>query len=514
MRRATSVLGLIIWSSTTASGGETHPFWERTELREPDSGGGLVIDLVKRPVRGVSERRRQLTPKRGQSKKGDPNGNSSPKRGSQTTVGLADRLFSALFSTTASSPISSLATSSTTDDDGDVSSSSSEESTGLALTDYYNNQYVGVLSLGTPPQALTVVFDTGSSDVWLPSSSCSSCGHHDTFDSASSSTYSSVETSKSGDSGVAFEVDYGSGKVSGSQAVDTVTIGDLSMESVLFGEVTYEDSEISSFMMDGIAGLAFKGLSMVTDPTLLETLHDQHPAMPYYFSMYLSNNPDDQTSSPSQLVFGSYDLTSVVGDDNATWQFTPVIKRGYGDFKYWTVKLTSVTTKGATSARRERTRQRRRSKLMRRQLLAQQRQGEENGQGQQRQQSSLWEKAVAVMRSLQQGVVGGGGGGVGGRGGVRRLLRYSSSTSLSSSSSPSSPSSSSSWRGGEAAVILDDDNAANDATNDDTSSSSSADYGDDEYPEFCSTGSCYAIVDSGTSGIAVRQGHTPRHDDC
>jgi len=279
-----------------------------------------------------------------------------------------------------------------------AAAAATEDSTEVALTDYYNNQYVGALGVGTPAQSLTVVFDTGSSDLWLPSSACESCGHHTTFDSASSSTYASVAASPS------FEVDYGSGKVSGYQAVETVTVGDFAVDNVLFGEVTYEDTEISSFMMDGIAGLAFSGLSMVTTPTLLETLHDQHPAMPYYFSLFLSNDPDASSSKPSQLVFGSYDLPGTMGSDNATWQFTPVVKRGYGEFKYWTVKLSSFTAQPSQSWSSQEARQLRRKRK-------------------------------------------------------RRLLDA----------------------GGDG----DDEDEV------------------DDCPEFCASGSCYAIVDSGTSGIAV-----------
>ena len=208
----------------------------------------------------------------------------------------------------------------------------------LTLTDYYNNQYVGVIGIGTPPQYLTVVFDTGSSDLWIPSSRCSECGQHTKFDAARSSSYEAVTDRKNGE--VKFEVDYGSGKVTGYEATETATLGSISVSELHFGEVTYEDREIQSFMMDGIAGLAFDGLSMVTNPTLLESLHTQHPSLPYYFSMYLSNNPED-SKHPSHLNFGAYDL-SIVGA-NASWKFTPVIKRGYGDFKYWTVKMTGLS---------------------------------------------------------------------------------------------------------------------------------------------------------------------------
>ena len=224
-----------------------------------------------------------------------------------------------------------------------IETTDDSENADLVLTDYYNNQYVGVVGIGTPPQYLTVVFDTGSSDLWIPSSRCGECGQHTKFDASRSSSYQTVTDRKNEE--VKFEVDYGSGKVTGYEAMETATLGSLSVTGLHFGEVTYEDREIQSFMMDGIAGLAFNGLSMVTNPTLLENLHTQHPTLPYFFSMYLSNNPGD-SKHPSHLNFGAYDL-DIVGA-NASWKFTPVIKRGYGDFKYWTVKMTGVEVASGT----------------------------------------------------------------------------------------------------------------------------------------------------------------------
>jgi hypothetical protein len=263
--------------------------------------------------------------------------------------------------------------------------SADPESSFVELSDYYNNEYVGVLGVGTPPQYLTVVFDTGSTDVWFPSSQCVTCGDHSTFNTGLSTTFrdsadeyrartssrnsshlrasssssalsssslrvQSTSKARSSNNEVEiFHIYYGSGGVFGEIVYDTVQIGNsLTLEDVRMGLATEEDATIASFDMDGICGLAFYGLASITSPTILESMIAQYPNISSNsFSIFLSSDPDDHTKL-SRIIFGGYNLSIV--SDIAEFYYTPVVSK-YNVPTYWTVSLIGFEIGDSTSGR-------------------------------------------------------------------------------------------------------------------------------------------------------------------
>ena len=171
--------------------------------------------------------------------------------------------------------------------------------------------------------------------MWLPSEKCLTCGNHKSFDSEESSTYSSIESSSSGSGSASFKISYGSGDIAGNVATDIITLSTLTLPNIIFGEVTSEDSAISSFDMDGIVGLAFDGLAVITRTGILDNIQMNYANLTKSFSLYLSSDPDDHTK-PSKIMFGYYDLSIV--SNKAVFFYTPIVR--YADeLTYWTVSM-------------------------------------------------------------------------------------------------------------------------------------------------------------------------------
>ncbi|CCL99647.1 uncharacterized protein FIBRA_01667 [Fibroporia radiculosa] len=163
----------------------------------------------------------------------------------------------------------------------------------------YDMAYIGTVSVGSPPQTFQIVMDTGSSDLWLASTSCASCPL-DTpgYNLSASSTYKNTTiASLTSISTNEISIQYNGGVVLGALASDTVSMAGFTVDPQTFLVANAVSGNVLSPNVSGIMGLAFQGLS-ATD------------AVPFWQA--LVNN--GQLSSPEMAFY----LTRVIDNPNAT----------------------------------------------------------------------------------------------------------------------------------------------------------------------------------------------------
>ncbi|GAA5830968.1 hypothetical protein JCM3766R1_006192 [Sporobolomyces carnicolor] len=197
-----------------------------------------------------------------------------------------------------------------------VTSTPSKQSGSVALTSYSDNSiWAGSLSIGTPSQAFLINFDTGSSDLWVPSTSCTSaaCSSHKKYDPSKSSTAKLVANKK-------LSITYGDGSsTQGVVYTDTLTIGGMSITSQSFGAANALTSDFASDPYDGLMGMAFSSISTMGATTVFETLTKQAKLASNQFSFYLA-------SAGSQLFLGGMDSAKY---QLGTTKSYPVTNAGY-----------------------------------------------------------------------------------------------------------------------------------------------------------------------------------------
>ncbi|KAH9924688.1 acid protease [Epithele typhae] len=186
-----------------------------------------------------------------------------------------------------------------------------------SLTDEDDDtEWAGKISIGTPAQSFLIDFDTGSSDLWVPSSSCTSstCKKKDTYKSSSSSTSSK----KSG----TFEIEYGDGStVSGPIYTDTVKVAGVTAKSQYLSAVTTLSSSFSSDPIDGILGLAFSSISNLGENPFFNTAVDQGTVDSGVFGFYLASTGSELYlgGTNSDLYSGSLEFHDV-DNSQGFWQ--------------------------------------------------------------------------------------------------------------------------------------------------------------------------------------------------
>ncbi|KAI7864250.1 endopeptidase [Spinellus fusiger] len=203
---------------------------------------------------------------------------------------------------------------------------------GMPLSNYMNAQYYGEIQIGTPPQTFTVVLDTGSSNLWVPSAGCSSiaCFLHRRYESNKSSSYS--------ENGTAFAIQYGTGSLEGFISQDTLQIAGIQVEEQGFAESVKEPGFTFAFAkFDGILGLGYDTIAVqkVVPPFYNLVNRDLIDEPVFSFWLNDANKGGDKEDQGGELVLGGVDPSHYTGD--ITW--SPVTRKGYWEIELQNIKF-------------------------------------------------------------------------------------------------------------------------------------------------------------------------------
>ncbi|KAL8971647.1 MAG: hypothetical protein Q9183_000950, partial [Haloplaca sp. 2 TL-2023] len=199
-----------------------------------------------------------------------------------------------------------------------------------------NGYYIADISLGTPPQNVRLVVDTGSSDMWcnhIHSQLCQSgrCIESGTYDANASSTYEYI--------GSTFNITYAPQNYArGDHATETVRIGDIELTKMQFG-IGYDSSSSHAILGLGYhlneARSPFEQFKTYRNMPL--QLLDQGHIRSLTYSIWL----DDLETDTGVILFGALDTEKFEGD----LQTVPLIQNR-GQYTAFLVSLTGLKLSG------------------------------------------------------------------------------------------------------------------------------------------------------------------------
>ena len=212
----------------------------------------------------------------------------------------------------------------------------------IPLTNVQDSEYFGEIEIGTPAQKFTVIYDTGSSNLWVPSSQCDaskypSCGNHTLYSEKESSTYVS--------NGEKFTLPYGSGVCSGFLSQDDVSLGGIKASGLTFGEVTQQPGQVWSIAeFDGICGLGYPGIAVDKVVPPFDALMNAKALDSDEFSFYLSTQHGSDKAT-SVLVLGGVDSKYFSGN----FTYLPVQKFMFNQ-GYWLIHGDDIKVDGQSTS--------------------------------------------------------------------------------------------------------------------------------------------------------------------
>ncbi|KAG1735495.1 acid protease [Suillus lakei] len=196
--------------------------------------------------------------------------------------------------------------------------------------------FYGTLAVGTPPYPFDVILDTGSSDMWIASSTCQSvCAGTGNFDSAKSSTFENMNKG--------FSVTYGKGAAAGTVGQDVVQMAGFTISKQTFAVVTTTSANFLQNPITGIFGLAWQSLAASGAIPFWQALASNgqwsQPLMAFQLTRFLNDSQAGELEPGGSFTMGYANESLYTG--TIDYRDLP-----NGQASYWLQQITSMTVQG------------------------------------------------------------------------------------------------------------------------------------------------------------------------
>eukprot|EP00746_Dinoflagellata_sp_MGD_P003242 gnl/MRDRNA2_/MRDRNA2_106288_c0_seq1.p1 gnl/MRDRNA2_/MRDRNA2_106288_c0~~gnl/MRDRNA2_/MRDRNA2_106288_c0_seq1.p1 ORF type:complete len:435 (+),score=70.80 gnl/MRDRNA2_/MRDRNA2_106288_c0_seq1:117-1421(+) len=215
------------------------------------------------------------------------------------------------------------------------------------LDDGWSQMYMGNISLGSPPQYFTVVFDTGSGNLVIPTDLCraAACNRHRVLRRSKSTSLKSLAYTDGTPLSAlgpdqepdSVSLKYAAGGLTASLYRELVCIGPRACANVGFLGTKHEDMlPFADLPADGILGLGLSSLSYDPKWNVLTALQNADGLDSPRFGLFLS---DEETEELSEFSVGGPNPDHLAGPEGAPIRVTQIgIQRGY-----WQIPLRSLS---------------------------------------------------------------------------------------------------------------------------------------------------------------------------
>ncbi|CAE7837720.1 PGA [Symbiodinium microadriaticum] len=196
--------------------------------------------------------------------------------------------------------------------------------------------YFGTIQVGNPPQEFSVVFDTGSGNLIVPGSDCSSdaCTSHRRFDHRKSDGINAINCDGSNVSrGMLADeitITFGTGKITGQCFTDSICVGAACSKGNFISSLDESYTPFATFSFDGVLGLALDSMAQSNEFSVMSRLHGAGVLAQPLFSVFLSDSDEEK----SEITFGAIKEEHMASE----LYWVNVV----GDAGYWQVEIQDI----------------------------------------------------------------------------------------------------------------------------------------------------------------------------